>query len=275
MIFKVRVTTADGQQVPVRVRANSEAMARGLAMQQFPGLANANFVILGTLGEDEQTNIPLIGGQTGPLSPGVRDIQDAFSGGSSRDGGTGSAGDPVGALGQARTLDERESALPQAAIRSFLEGQGLPTRGIVGGALGNAARFAPDVLDLRQAQAGQESGGLSHFLQQAIGGGQGITRGIGGQAQDTLRSLAGLSPDAAGQFSPELQPFLSPTGENTEALGSMLNIGQAALAGRTPFFGSRWGNQVSDELQRRFGDLAFQEQQPGNLAEFIRQQLRF
>jgi hypothetical protein len=264
MIFKVRVTTADGQQVPVRVRASSEAMARGLAMQQFPGLANANFVILGTLGEDEQTNIPLIGGQTGPLSPGGRDVQDAF-----RPGGR-----PTEPLdGGARVTNQsfaptqdRERADPQAAIRAFLEEQGAPQGGVLGSAVRRFAEPAENVFRTSVGLSGDPQLGITQFLRQVIGD-QGVTSGLGGAARSAIRGLAGLQP---GQATEEQLQFINP--EDFSTAGAV-DLRGAAQAGINPFLRDRFGGSIDESLRRKFGDLAFSGNQPSNLAAFIMERL--
>lgn len=175
----------------------------------------------------------------------------------------------------ADTQVERELAAPDAAFRAFLKQRGAPTGGVLGNILQSTGSVAPRLFALQgAAQAGQGAAGLQEstlmdFFNQNIPG-QGVTRGLGRNALQNLRSLSGV-----GAGNAVTDPFLRPDSFGSEGAQDVRSAGRAALTGRNAFLGSRFGSQIDDALQSRFQDSVFQGQQSPNFAQWVLNNLGF
>ena len=175
-----------------------------------------------------------------------------------------------------QTQIEREVAAPDAAFRAWLKQQGAPTGGVLGGILQSAGSAAPRLFSLQGARESMGSGGvqessLTDFFNSAIGG-QGVTRGLG---QNALQNLRSLSTIGAGGGNAVTDPFLNPDSFDTEGARDVRTAGRSALTGRNAFLGSRFGSQIDDALQNRFQDSVFKGQQSPNFAQWVLQNLGF
>lgn len=269
----------------VRVRASNADVARAFAQVRFPGripspISASDFnsaVSAGAEPVELQTTLigldPLTGVGTQAPGAGIPNI----GGGGEEVSGSTAATNPADVVttpsdpGPGQTLLERELAAPQAAFRNFAAQRGLPTRGVVGSRVQGAASPAVDLVSLGQA-LGTSPASFTNFLENSIGS-QGVTRGLGQQASNILAQLAAQNP-AGGEFSARLQPFLSPESFGSNAAEAVRNAALSALGGQSPFLAAQFGNQIDQEVGRRFQDRVFAENQPVNFAGFLRSQLR-
>ena len=258
--FRFTITDRNNQQHTVTITAASLDDARRLARREFEQLGFSDAGGSDTLGRiGSLSNVVDLGAPPAVAEPTA--IPDGGAGGQVTDANA--------LLG--------ELANERGAFENALAARGVPFTGALGGAAGQFFAPAQATNTLRGISGiPGGAGSFTNLLNQQLQSGG--LRGIGQGALDTLRTLSGIQPGGSeserpGQFSAELQPFLSPESFDTQGGRTLQNLTLGGLQQANPFFASRFGQQVLQELMSRFGRRVGAGNQPANAAQFSLNQL--